>query len=157
LEDFLAQNNENSASQIIKADEHLLERYYTENKNYEKNIELKTKIIKALNPNLLKDKMESGIRKITIALSYYRLGKNREATTHFDEGYEIYRSIPADYYKVNYDFAIAECLFYQTHYAKAEAILQQTVAFYQENSPPNDPEFIRCKELLEKIEANLKK
>ncbi len=137
LEDFLAQTDENAASPNVKDAEELLEQFYGANENYEKSIQLQTKLIKNLNPNVPPDKIRIGFRKTKIALDFYRSGKNTEADAMFAEGYQIYSTVPAENFKIEYHNLVAECFIYQKRYEKAKLILEELLAFFRENLPPN--------------------
>jgi len=152
LEDFLAQTDENAASPNVKDAEELLEQFYGANENYEKSIQLQTKLIKNLNPNVPPDKIRIGFRKTKIALDFYRSGKNTEADAMFAEGYQIYCTVPAENFKIEYHNLVAECFIYQKRYEKAKLILEELLAFFRENLPPNHGQTLEHKKLLEKIE-----
>ena len=152
LEDFLAQTDENAASPNVKDAEELLELFYGANENYKKSIQLQTKLIKNLNPNAPPDKIRIGFRKTKIAHDFYRSGKNTEADAMFTEGYQIYCTVPAENFKIEYHNLVVECFIYQKRYEKAKLILEELLAFFRENLPPNHGQTLEHKKLLEKIE-----
>lgn len=150
LEDFLARRDSDSFSQNVKDAESHLEQFYGANKNYEKLIELQIRLLKNLNPNLPSDKLLIGYKKTDIALGFYNLGRLKEAEIYFNEGYEIYRNMPADISMIFYDSKIAESFFYQKNYEKARPILEKICNFYKENFPPEDGQILRYQEMLKK-------
>ncbi len=158
LENFIAQSSGNKESDFSKSLPLFLKEIYWQNKKYQKLADFEIKELEIAKTTLPRNEIGIGSMNLEIALTFYRFEKNDVAKKYFDEGFPIYKTLLADSTsKIGFDQNVAECLFHQKRYAEAKPILQNVVAFYAENNPPNHEDTQMFRDLLEKTELNLMK
>ncbi|NJM52537.1 MAG: tetratricopeptide repeat protein [Blastocatellia bacterium] len=157
LETSIAENTYDRDSQLSKGLLVILRLLYLQDKNYQKLADLSKEEFERAKQDIPRDEFKIGLINLEIATALYRSGKNEEAIKYFDEGFPVYKTLPADSLsRLNFNENISECLFNQKRYAEAKPILENVVAFHLENYPPNHEDIPKFKEMLDKTKANLK-